>query len=74
MMFLDYQGDTADLGKNVGDDLAEGKMTLPLIIARARGNEAQATFVEQAILNGSVEDLNNMVKVVVGHWRTSIHH
>ena len=61
---LDYQGDTADLGKNVGDDLAEGKMTLPLIIARARGNPAQADFVKNAIINGGVENLADMVAVV----------
>lgn len=61
---LDYQGSTEDLGKNVGDDLAEGKMTLPLIIARARGNEAQAEFVKKAILNGGVENLEDMVSVV----------
>lgn len=61
---LDYQGNTEDLGKNVGDDLAEGKMTLPLIIARARGNSNQAAFVKQAILDGGVENLDDMVAVV----------
>jgi octaprenyl-diphosphate synthase len=39
-------------------------MTLPLIIARARGNEEQAEFVKQAILNGGVENLEDMVSVV----------
>lgn len=61
---LDYQGDPEDLGKNVGDDLAEGKMTLPLIIARAKGTPEQARFVEQAILDGGVENLEDMVAVV----------
>ena len=39
---LDYSGDEAEIGKNVGDDLAEGKPTLPLIYAIRRGSEKEA--------------------------------
>jgi octaprenyl-diphosphate synthase len=42
---LDYEGDAAKLGKNLGDDLAEGKMTLPLIRALQAATPAEATFV-----------------------------
>ena len=40
---LDYEGATAELGKNVGDDLREGKPTLPLLIAMERGTDAEQT-------------------------------
>lgn len=61
---LDYLGDAAELGKNVGDDLAEGKMTLPLISALEKGDESQQTLVRDAILNGGVENLPTMIEVV----------
>ncbi len=46
---LDYEGDAANLGKNVGDDLREGKVTLPLIYAMQKGNTAQRQTIENAI-------------------------
>jgi octaprenyl-diphosphate synthase len=49
---LDYSGDAGSIGKNVGDDLAEGKPTLPLIYAMRTGTPAQAALVREAILDG----------------------
>lgn len=49
---LDYQADAAELGKNIGDDLAEGKPTLPLIHALKHGNAEQQALIQSAILNG----------------------
>jgi len=46
---LDYAGETADLGKNIGDDLAEGKPTLPLISAMNQGNESHRNLIQQAL-------------------------
>jgi octaprenyl-diphosphate synthase len=61
---LDYDGTTADLGKNVGDDLAEGKVTLPLIIAMQKGDTQQCSSVRDAILNGGVENLGSIIETV----------
>ncbi len=49
---LDYDGDAAEMGKNLGDDLREGKSTLPLIAAMERGTPSQALIVRQAIEQG----------------------
>ncbi|CAD5378885.1 octaprenyl diphosphate synthase [Pseudomonas sp. OF001] len=57
---LDYRGDAATLGKNVGDDLAEGKPTLPLIHTMRAGSPEQAALVRKAIQQGGIEDLESI--------------
>ncbi len=61
---LDYDGDTAEMGKNLGDDLREGKATLPLIAAMQRGTETEASTVRKAIENGSTEQLDTIANIV----------
>ena len=55
---LDYTGSAEDMGKNVGDDLAEGKPTLPLIYAMKHGSNEQAQLIRNAIRKGGLEDLS----------------
>ncbi|WP_315808864.1 polyprenyl synthetase family protein [Pseudomonas sp. C9-3] len=57
---LDYRGDAASLGKNVGDDLAEGKPTLPLIATMRDGTPEQAALVRKAIQQGGSQDLEGI--------------
>lgn len=61
---LDYVGNAEELGKNVGDDLAEGKTTLPLIFAMEHASEEQSNFIKQAIRKGSTENLAEIVTIV----------
>jgi octaprenyl-diphosphate synthase len=61
---LDYQGNSKELGKNVGDDLAEGKVTLPLIAAMRNGQDSEKLFIENAIRKGGVENLPKMITLV----------
>ena len=61
---LDYAGDEAEMGKNLGDDLREGKATLPLIIAMQRGDARQAALVRQGIESGTTDDLARIVDIV----------
>ncbi len=63
---LDYSGDQAVIGKNVGDDLAEGKPTLPLIYAMEHGTPAQAARVRRAIEHGGREDLSEVIEAIQG--------
>ena len=61
---LDYSGDQTVIGKNVGDDLAEGKPTLPLIYAIEHGTPAQAQLVRGAIERGDRNDLVGLVEAI----------
>ena len=61
---LDYDGETHALGKNVGDDLREGKPTLPLLLAMARGEPAERALIRHAIEHGEVARLADIVAVV----------
>jgi octaprenyl-diphosphate synthase len=53
---IDYASDAATMGKGVGDDFRDGKMTLPVILAYARGSEANRTFWRSAIGGERVSD------------------
>ena len=61
---LDYEGDAEEMGKNVGDDLAEGKATLPLIHAMAHANEDDRQLIRNAIRKGGLDDMNEVLRVV----------
>jgi octaprenyl-diphosphate synthase len=61
---LDLSGESEDIGKNLGDDIAEGKPTLPLLYAMRNGNEAQRNLIRHAIEQGGLEDLPAVIKAV----------
>jgi octaprenyl-diphosphate synthase len=61
---LDYQGGDAELGKNVGDDLAEGKPTLPLIHAMRAGSAAQRDLIRKAIVDGGLENMGEVAEII----------
>lgn len=61
---LDYSGDIGETGKNIGDDLAEGKPTLPLIHALKNGSEAQQASIRRAIEHGGREELPAVIEAI----------
>jgi len=61
---LDYTGDALIMGKNLGDDLREGKATLPLIAAMQRGTQQQRETIQQAIETGDVSMLDAVIAIV----------
>jgi len=62
---LDYSGDLTETGKNLGDDLAEGKPTLPLIYAMRSGDRAERDVIRHAIEHGGKADLERVVAAIL---------
>ena len=61
---LDYEGNSHELGKNIGDDLREGKPTLPLLVAMERGSADDRALIRSAIEHGEVAQLAEIVAIV----------
>ena len=66
---IDYDSDAAEMGKDQGDDFREGKMTLPVILAYARGNEEERKFWKDAIIGhrSSDADLAHAIALIGKH-------
>jgi octaprenyl-diphosphate synthase len=61
---LDYEGESDALGKNVGDDLAEGKPTLPLIYAMQNGDDEDANLIAASLKTGGLDSLEEILQIV----------
>ena len=61
---LDYYGDASQIGKNIGDDLSEGKVTLPLIYAMENSNDIQCKLIKDAIKVGDISKLPDIIDII----------
>jgi octaprenyl-diphosphate synthase len=61
---LDYRSNPKERGKNLGDDLAEGKPTLPLIYALKNGTDAQQAAIREAIRRGGLAQLEPVIAAI----------
>jgi octaprenyl-diphosphate synthase len=66
---LDYSGDSARMGKSVGDDFREGKITLPVILCFRRGTEEERAFWTRTLADGEIrdDDLDNAIRLMKRH-------
>ena len=66
---LDYGGKAAKLGKNIGDDFREGKITLPVVLAFRRGNDSERAFWVRALERGEIgdSDLDHAIGLMTKH-------
>ena len=67
---MDYSANAAALGKNVGDDLAEGKPTLPLLHAMRHGDPAQSALIREAIEQGGKREAIDEVLAIMAQYRS----
>jgi octaprenyl-diphosphate synthase len=61
---LDYRGDVTRIGKNLGDDLREGKVTLPLIVAMERSGENERAYLRSLIVDGGQTDVSFVMPLI----------
>jgi len=61
---LDYEGSANVLGKNLGDDLREGKVTLPIICALRKANPSQKTLLSAAIVDGDLGHMDDILQII----------
>lgn len=67
---LDYSANAEKLGKNIGDDLAEGKPTLPLLHAMRNGNQAQSALIREAIEQGGKREYLDQILAVMAEQKS----
>ena len=66
---LDYGGKSAKLGKNVGDDFRDGKITLPVVLSFRRGTDSERVFWRRTLEDGDAtdQDLDTAVSLMIKH-------